>query len=515
MAALVIACGMYCIGAKADDSIRLGMDQYKTENGKVIIYVNHNKGNDFNIDTNDSSVVVGKQELKIEKIGKFSDAKENVSYMFMVDISGSMSKDRIDTIKATLKEFISAKKSGDNICISTMAEELVSTGFTEDAATLNSFVDGIAVTQQDTDLYKSVKEELNTLKTDKAVHKKRCLVIFSDGAEDKKDGITQSEAEEMVKKTHIPIFTVALLPIKYGNKDIENAKILGSFARYSAGGEHYVPQIDGFPCNEVNGKIKKTIDDSVVVSADLAEVTAQDGNIYLGVKFSYGSEKGQDGMEIPVGDILDAIKLAKQRNVNVNVNINKEDGKTEGTTAEVKAPDKKKGSDKTTYIIIGCAVAAMIIIIIVVILLATGKKKEAPRAVSAGNASFANNNENKTIGLGQAPPAPAPAVDNSMYSGLKVTLHKMGPNASEKYPLVLDSKKSIGRKKTCDLSFAEDGGLSGTHCYIYSKGKKIYVQDNNSTNGTFINGVPIKGEFVVESGDTLLIGSGEYRIVQD
>lgn len=517
MAALAIACGMYGIGAKADDSIRLGMDQYRTENGKVIIYVNHNKGSDFNIDSNDSSVVVGKQDIKIEKITKFADTKENVSYMFMVDVSGSMSKDRIDTVKATLKEFISAKKSGDNICISTMAEELITTGFTEDAALLNNFVDGISVKNQYTDLYKSVKEELNMLKTDKAVHKKRCLVIFSDGAEDKQDGITQSEAEEMVKKTHIPIFTVALLPIYYGNQDIENAKILGSFARYSAGGEHYVPQIDGFPCNEVNGKIRKVIDDSVVVSADLAEVTAQDGNIYLGVNFSYGMEKGKDGMEIPVGDILDAIKQAKQRNVNVNITKedDKKEVKTEAKTEEVKAPEEEKGLDKTTYIIIGCAIAAVIIIIIVVILLVTGKKKEASRAASAGSASFANNSESRTIGFGQMPPAPAPAVDNSMYSGLKVTLHKMGPNASEKYPLVLDSKKSIGRKTTCDLSFADDVGLSGIHCYIYSKNKKIYVQDNNSTNGTFINGVPIRGEFVAESGDILLIGAAEYRIVQD
>ena len=41
------------------------------------------------------------------------------------------------------------------------------------------------------------------------------------------------------------------------------------------------------------------------------------------------------------------------------------------------------------------------------------------------------------------------------------------------------------------------------------------MQDNNSTNGTFVNGVPITGEFVVESGDILLVGSAEYKIVQE
>lgn len=72
-------------------------------------------------------------------------------------------------------------------------------------------------------------------------------------------------------------------------------------------------------------------------------------------------------------------------------------------------------------------------------------------------------------------------------------LYKVGPGEEEKYPLTLNGKKTIGRKKICDLSFENDNALSGIHCYLYSKDKKIYVQDNNSTNGTFVNGVPITG----------------------
>ena len=98
---------------------------------------------------------------------------------------------------------------------------------------------------------------------------------------------------------------------------------------------------------------------------------------------------------------------------------------------------------------------------------------------------------------------------------IRIVLYKVGPGEEEKYPLTLNGKKTIGRKKICDLSFENDNALSGIHCYLYSKDKKIYVQDNNSTNGTFVNGVPITGEFVVESGDILLVGSAEYKIVQE
>lgn len=504
MTALMI-CSVFCFGVKADESLTVGMDQYRTENGKIIIYVNHNKGSDFNLNMAESSVMVGKQNLQIETVGKFKDSGEPVSYMFVVDISGSMDKTRVDTAKEALRAFISAKKSGDNICIATMGDELVSSGFSEDAQVLNHFVDGIEVTHQDTDLYKSIREELNVLKTDKSVHQKRCLVIFSDGADDQKDGITQSEAETQVRDTHIPVFTVALIPDKYKDADLESAKILGSFARYSAGGVHYVPRIDGFECEEVCGKITKVIEDSLIVSADLAEVTAQDGNIYLGVELSDGTAKGKDGMQIPVGDILDAIKEAQSVQVNVNINKNDEE-EQESTTVE----QKPEESSVNTVLIVGiAAVIIVIIVVIIIILISSDKKKE---TVSQNNNALGRSEGSRTIGLNQSAPVPA---EKKSTGGMRIALYKVGPGGEEKYPLTLDGRKTMGRKKTCDLSFENDNALSGIHCYLYSKGKKIYVQDNHSTNGTFVNGVPITGEFVVESGDILLAGSAEYRIVQE
>lgn len=514
MAVASILCSMYCVGVKADDSLILGMDQYRTENGKIIIYVNHNKGSNFDIVNEDSCVVIGKQNLPVESIEKFKDAGEPVSYMFVVDISGSMSKDRIDIIKDTLKEFIDTKKDGDNICVATMGDELINSGFSEDVQTLHAFVEGIEVTRQDTDLYKSIKEELNVLKTDNSVHRKRCLVIFSDGADDQQDGITQSEAETEVKDAHIPVFTVALLPSKYKDADTENAKILGSFARYSAGGQHYVPQIDGFECREVCAKITSVIEDSLIISADLADVTAQDGNIYVGMELSDGAAKGKDGMQIPAGDILDAIKEAQNVQVNINVSKNENQEATETPEPEIPEVTVEEKSNTMLYVFIGCAVAAIVIFVMIVLLL-RGKKKESARVASGSGVPLGGGGGSKTIGVGQSA-APKPAVSSSASaSGIKVTLYKMGPGADESYSLILDGKKSIGRKGTCDLSFANDAGLSGIHCYLFSRDKKIYIQDNNSTNGTFINGVPIAGEFIVESGDILLAGSAEYKIVQE
>lgn len=516
MAAVLAVFSACCFSVSADDtSLTVGMDQYRTDGGKILIYANHNQGSGFSPDMAESSVMVGKQSLAIEKIEKFKDVDEPVSYMFVVDISGSMDKKRIDIIKDTLREFIRTRQAGDNFCIATMGDDLTSSGFLEDTQALNDFVDAIEVTRQDTDLYKSIKEELNVLKTDKSVHQKRCLIIFSDGADDQADGITQSEAETQVQNMHIPVFTVALLPDSYKDSDLESAKILGSFARYSAGGVHYVPQIDGFDCIEVCAKITEVIESSLIVTADLADVTAADGNIYLGVELVDGSARGRDGMEIPVGDILDAIKEAQS--VQVNVNINKgnteEPATEEETTTEV---PEEEGSSNRMVIVVIALIAVAVIVVIVIILVTQGKKGQQP--APSGSGSVSQGSGSRTVGLNQSAPVPEPAPEPKKEpnpNAVKVVLYKVGPGESEKHTLLLDDKKSIGRKKACDLCLADDDALSGVHCYLFSKNKSIYVQDNKSTNGTYINGVPITGEFRVESGDILLIGSAEYRIMQE
>jgi len=50
----------------------------------------------------------------------------------------------------------------------------------------------------------------------------------------------------------------------------------------------------------------------------------------------------------------------------------------------------------------------------------------------------------------------------------------------------LDSKLTFGRGKDVDLRF-DDGGLSRLHASIYRDGEKIWIVDENSTNGTFVN----------------------------
>ena len=73
---------------------------------------------------------------------------------------------------------------------------------------------------------------------------------------------------------------------------------------------------------------------------------------------------------------------------------------------------------------------------------------------------------------------------------------------------------SIGRGAEADVRI-EDRFASGIHCRVYSRGPSYYVEDMNSTNGTFLNGGQLRGEAVLSDLDEVRIGDTEFRFELD
>ena len=67
------------------------------------------------------------------------------------------------------------------------------------------------------------------------------------------------------------------------------------------------------------------------------------------------------------------------------------------------------------------------------------------------------------------------------------------------------SELMIGRSQRAELSF-EDDGVSRTHARIRREGSEYIVEDLGSRNGTFVNGLRVKGPTRVQDGDKLQLG---------
>ena len=72
----------------------------------------------------------------------------------------------------------------------------------------------------------------------------------------------------------------------------------------------------------------------------------------------------------------------------------------------------------------------------------------------------------------------------------------------------------LGRSSKSDVILKSDDYVSGEHAKITRHGGLLYVEDNGSTNGTFVNGRKAVGATPLRSGDAIGVGSTTFRFVE-
>ncbi len=77
--------------------------------------------------------------------------------------------------------------------------------------------------------------------------------------------------------------------------------------------------------------------------------------------------------------------------------------------------------------------------------------------------------------------------------------------------LPLYEETTVGRKTDNDLVL-NDITISGLHCKVLYQDEKVYLQDENSTNGTFVNGERIFEKTELHKGDKILLGKQEFNV---
>jgi FHA domain-containing protein len=74
---------------------------------------------------------------------------------------------------------------------------------------------------------------------------------------------------------------------------------------------------------------------------------------------------------------------------------------------------------------------------------------------------------------------------------------------------------TVGRGGQNDLVLSGDDFASARHARIESRGDGVWVQDLDSTNGTFVNGARVAGAQRLGAGDILRVGETDLRVEED
>ena len=80
------------------------------------------------------------------------------------------------------------------------------------------------------------------------------------------------------------------------------------------------------------------------------------------------------------------------------------------------------------------------------------------------------------------------------------------PDGQTKVMPMTGERISVGRSSTAELCFPEDAGLSRQHFAFECEGDGWTVQDLGSTNGTFVNNIPLKARLPLKPGDRITAG---------
>jgi pSer/pThr/pTyr-binding forkhead associated (FHA) protein len=90
------------------------------------------------------------------------------------------------------------------------------------------------------------------------------------------------------------------------------------------------------------------------------------------------------------------------------------------------------------------------------------------------------------------------------------------PSLEEGGEFLLNSAPvTVGRGGQNDLVLTGDEFASARHARIEVRGDGVWVQDLESTNGTYVNGTRVAGAQRLDAGDVLRVGETDLRMEED
>ncbi|HET9114628.1 MAG TPA: FHA domain-containing protein [Gaiellaceae bacterium] len=130
---------------------------------------------------------------------------------------------------------------------------------------------------------------------------------------------------------------------------------------------------------------------------------------------------------------------------------------------------------------------------------------------SAGRGQRAAPSQDSMILSPQAAAAAGLGRGPSRRSFLLVVQRSPSLDEGDEFP-VNSAPVTVGRGGQNDLVLTGDDFASARHARIEARGDALWVQDLESTNGTYVNGSRVTGAQRLDPGDVLRVGETDLRV---
>lgn len=488
--------------AEAEEAFQI--EAYQTGQGTLKIYLNHIGVMDQECYT----VRIGNETLEVQDVSTVKAMGESMTYVCIVDNSGSLDATRAEQIRTFLTELNQNKEDTDSICLILAGSEIKQSAYQTDVDAIQSEIAAIQPEDAWTNLYKGIDVAVQSLASSKEAYSKKCIVILSDGAEESENGITIEEVYDHIAESHVPVYTVALISDK---TELERAKLLGSFARRSGGGKHFTPLVDGTTMEQVSAAIRSDMEQGTVLTVSVDALQEQGQSQTLEVTCQTETAVYRD----MVTDVDRAWISHAQEATSTDAVATEE---METATATETGTQNSDHASVSPLLIGGLAGGAVFAVVLVILLL---RRRRAAGEREAETETEINAQESQPVEqeiVQEESKAKTAAVpDNKkqekrVSEAFRIQMVRLGNEKDGELEFDIQDSVTIGRGGQSQIKLTKDALLSGEHCRFTKNGSSLYLEDLQSTNGTYVNGVPIRQPMKLEQDDVVLIGSYEYRI---
>ena len=419
-----------------------------------------------------------------DSIKRLDQSTKGLALLFCVDVSGSMKKAVLKEIQDALVGLLTDIRTQNNYGLISFADKvIIESDLTNNRDTLIESIRGLEIRGKKTVLYRAIFESLDKLEQDMPNEYRRILVI-SDGKNEHSESsfVTLDTIIDLSKEYGIPIDAIG-----HGIIDKQYSDGLKGLAK-NTGGRFIRVQPDSTSLRNAIRRMHKTLMETTWV-----------------INFRYDTKAEQPAVENAV------IKFERNHSLSFNAIIDQ----------SIPRPVSKSPFWENKLFLFFASVLLFLITLFFILRIIRRRKipddDEEVETPSGSEEQFTT----------PITPPDHPQVRQTMagsFSSPNPQINQNQPpvsleviNGSLKgQHIVLDKQYfRIGADQDNDLVLADDDFVSGNHVLLSYDNDKLLLTDQNSLNGTLLNGENISDKTLqVFPGDEIQIGNSSFRIME-
>ncbi len=442
---------------------------------------------------------LGDRELDLRGVESFHQSGEGVAYIFLVDISRSLSDREFALIQRSLENWMISLRTQDRAAILAFGDESrLVVDFTNDAARLRESVSALGPTDGSTVLFEALHDGFELARRrDTNLPGRRVLIVLTDGR-DEGSGWSLDDTLSILRQDPAPIYAIGLSRIRDRADRSRYLQLLRRLATNS-GGAFFEGSTETL--NDSYAAIREAIHNVWVLDFSCAGCK-RDGESYrLQANLSDGERVLSDGQAIRLLPPAGPVEAEGAEAQPLEPKTRPEAGHE--SLASAPSPS---GASGWSWLWLALPVLAA---------LAAGWllwNRRTPEAIPP---------ETDLDSLPPAAPVKTPSyttdsglVTNRPPRPIKLRVVRLivvrGKNPGKQYSVTLLEKAVVGVRSTCDCVLFDEPGVSPEQFELYQMDGHVFLRNLSKDNPTLVDGLPTENQHRIQS--EALVGTRDFIV---